>query len=175
MTYASNYDVVSIVTPPSLKLVDQFSLIKCETEETAYKTKVADVNKDRTNEIHLATIKDCVDPTTLPALRVMAEIQNADIAEDATPEAVQDRFQAASNLDLKDLSERIESALHSVVYDANNEDPAGAVTNFILKFIAVLDQKNVLGILKDQDLAEHFIDLLVKKLRDLVLRERTKM
>ena len=135
MAPASNYGVVSLVSPPSLKLVDQPSLIKFETEYAAYKTKVDDVNKDRSDKIHLATIKDCVDPTTLHALCVMGEIQNADKVEDATSEAVQEWFKTASCLAPKDLSERIDSALHSVVYESNKEDPAGGVTNFIVKVI----------------------------------------
>ena len=90
MASASNYGVVALVTPPTLRLVDQPSLIKFVTEYAAYKNKVEDVNKDRTDatKVHLATIKDCLESATLHALCVMGEIENADKVEDATVEAV---------------------------------------------------------------------------------------
>ena len=177
MALASNYGVVALVTPPTLNLVDQPSLIKFETVYAAYKNKVEDVNKDRTeeNKIHLATVKDCLDSTTLHALCVMGEIPNADRVKDATAENVQNWFETASNLAPKDLSERVDSALLSVKFKANQEDPAGGVTNFIVKVITALDQNNASEVLSDQDLAKHFIDRLVKKLKDPVLQGRIKM
>ena len=175
MTSASNYGVVALVTPPTLELVDQPSLIKFETEYAAYKNKVDDVNKDRSDKIHMATIKDCMDPTTLHALCIMGEIPDADKVEDATVDAVQSWFETASNLAPKDLSERIDSALQSVTYEANKEYPAGGVTNFIVKVITALDHNNASEVLKDQDLAKHFIYRLMRKLKDHVLQERKKI
>ena len=170
MTSASNFRVVALVTTSTLKVVDQPALIKFETEYAAYKNRVDDVNKDRTEEIHKATIKDCMDPATLDALCVRVEIPNAEKVEDATSDAVQSWFDTASSLAPKDFSERIDSALQSVVYEENKEDPAGGVTNFIVKLITVLDQNNASELLKDQDLARNFIDRLIKKLRYPVLQ-----
>ena len=177
MASANNYGVVALVTPPKLKLVDQPSLIKFETEYAAYKTKVEDVNKDRddANNVHLASIKDCIDPATLHALCVMGEIQNAEKVEDATVEAVKTWFDVASNLAPRDLSERIESALHSVNYAANPEDPAGGISNFVINVITALDQNNASEILQDQDLSKHFMDRIIKKIKDPILQERIKM
>ena len=177
MASASNYGVVALVTPPKLKLVDQPSLIRFETEYTVYKTKVEDVNKDRNdrNKVYLASIKDCVDPATLHALCVMGEIPNADKAEDATAETVKIWFDIASNLAPKDLSERIDSSLHSVSYIANPEDPAGGISNFVISVITALDQNNASEVFNDQDLARHFIDRMVKKMKDPLLQERIKM
>ena len=53
MASASSYGVVALVTLPTLRLVDEPSLIKFETEYTAYKNKVDDVNKDRTEATKL--------------------------------------------------------------------------------------------------------------------------
>ena len=175
MTSASNYGVVALVTPPTLKLVDQPALVKFETEYAAYKNRVYDVNKDRTEEIHTATIKDSMDPATLHALCVMGEIPNAEKVEDATSYTVQSWFDTASSLAPKDLSERIESALQSVVYEESKEEPTGGVTKFIVKVITVLDQNNASEVLKDQDLVRNFIHRFIKKLRDPVLQEGTKM
>ena len=175
ITSASNYGVVALVTPPTLKLVDQQALIKFETEYAAYKNRVDDGNKDLTEKIHASTIKDCMDPATLHALYVMGEISKAEKVEDAKSEAVQRWFETASSLAPKDLSQCIDSAIQSVVYEENKEDPAGGVTNFIVKVITVLDQNNASEDLKDQDLARTFIDRLIKKLRDPVLQERTKV
>ena len=125
MAPASDYGVIALVTAPKLKLVDQPSLIKFETEYAAYKAKVDDVNnnRDEANQVHFTSIKDCIDPATLHALFVMGEIQDADKFEDATLEAVKAWFDTASSVAPKDLSERIDSALQSVTYEANIEDP----------------------------------------------------
>ena len=177
MASASNYGVVALVTPPTLRLVDQPSLINFETEYAAYKNKFEDVNKDRTDatKLHLATIKDCMESATHHALCVMREIVNADKVEDATLEAVKSWFNTTSSLAPKDLSERIDSALQSVNFEANHEDPAGGITYFIVHVITALDQNNASEVLSDQDLAKNFIDLSIRKLKDPVLQERIKM
>ena len=81
---------VALGTPPRLKLVDQPALIKFETEYAAYEDRVDDVNKNRTEEIHTATIKDCINPATLYALCEISEIPNAKKLEDA----MSDRFKS---------------------------------------------------------------------------------
>ena len=177
MTPVSNYGVVAVVSPPVLKLVDQPALIKFETEYSVYKSKVEDVNKDRDvdSKIKLASIKDCIDPSTLHALCIMGEISGAESVDEATDDDVQAWFDKASTVSPKDLSERIDAALDSVSYAENREDPAGGVTNFIVKVITALDRNNASDVLKDKDLAKHFVDRLVKKFKNKVLQERIKM
>ena len=177
MATARNYGVVALVAPPNLKLVDQPSLIKLEIEYAAYRAKVANVNEDRddANKVHFATIKDCINPATLHALCVTGEIRNADKVEDATAEDVKTWFDTASSLAPKDLSERIDSALQSVSYTSNSEDPAGGVSNFVINVITALDRNNASEVLQDKDLARHFIDRMVKKMQDHILQERIKM
>lgn len=155
---ASNYGVVALVTPPKLKRVDQPSSIKFETEYAVHKGKIGDVNKDRadSNKISLASVRDCISPSTLHALFVMGEVEDASKVEDATNEAVDQWFSNDSNLAPKDLSERIGSKLHSVTYEPNQEDPTGGISNFIINFITSLDQNNASEVLNEKDLAKHF-------------------
>ena len=177
MASPSTYGVVALVTLPKLKLVDQPSLIRVDTKYTVYNTNVEDVSKNRndSNKVHLASINDCVDPATLHALCVMEEIPNADNAEDLTAETVKTWFDIASNLAPNDLSERIDSTLHSVSYIANPEDPAGGKSNFVINMITALDQNNPSEVFNDQDLPIPFIDRMVKKMKDPLLQERIKM
>ena len=105
----------------------------------------------------------------------MGEIQDADKIEDATLEAVKAWFDTASGVALKDLSERIDSALQSVTYKANTEDPSGVVTNFLVNVMTALDQNNASEVLNDADLAKHFIDRMVNKTKDPIIQERIKM
>lgn len=67
---ASNFGVVAYIRPPSLHGVTQPDLIKFETEYSAYKEKVANVNEGRDDDakIPIATIRDCMDGPTLHAL-----------------------------------------------------------------------------------------------------------
>ena len=174
---ASNYGVVALIQPPSLKSVDQPALIKFETEYTAYKKKVEDVNADRADDdrLILAPIKDCIESSTLHALCILGEIEGANTVEDATAEMVQAWFEQASSSDPKDLSERIDATIRSVSYNPNKADPAGGVANFIIDVIKALDQNNASEVLSDADMAKHFIDRLVHKFEPSVLQERIKM
>ena len=110
------------------------------------------------------------------ALCIMGDIEDAESVEEATAEAVQSWFDAALSAQLKDISERVDAALAAVEYKHVKEDPAGGVTNFIVKVIRELDQNNASSVLKDdKDLAKGFINKLTIKFKDTVLRERIKM
>lgn len=158
-------------------MIDQPSLIKFETEFTAYCNKVDDVSKDREDDLNLrmATIKDCIDSTTLHALCMMGDIDGASSVEDVSVDKVKASFEAASTAEPKDLSERLESVLRSVHYTANKQDPSGGVSKFILSVIKTLDKNNVSEILQDPDMAKKFLDRLVKKFDPPVIREKIKM
>jgi len=174
---ASNYGVVAFVQPPTLKSVDQPSLIRFETAYTSYLAKVEDVNKDRpqADQINPASIKDCIESTTLHALCILGEIEDATSVEEATVDKVKEWFEKASTLSPKDLSERIDSTLASVKYTPNKDDPAGGVTNFILNVIKTLDRNNASDVLSDMDLSKRFLDRLVHKFEPPVFKERIKM
>ena len=112
----SNYVVISVIQPPTLKTVDPHALIRFETAYAAYRAKVEDVNKDRdeASKLSLSTIKDCMNSSTLHALCIMREIENASTVEIATSEMVKKWFENASTSTPKDLSERIDATLRSI-------------------------------------------------------------
>lgn len=116
-----------------------------------------------------------MESATLHALCVMGEIERADKFEDAPADVVKNWFSAVYNLAPKHLSERINSALHSVTFQANTGDPAGGIANFIVHVITALDQNLSSEVLNDQYLSKHFIDRLIKEGKDPVLQERIKM
>lgn len=137
MAADSNCGVVSVVTQPSLKNVNQPSLNKFETEYSAYKANLNDVNKGRDdeNKMQVAKIKDFIETSTLHALCIMRQIEVSEFFEQATVDAVEAWFESAPPVALKDLSERIDTALLSVTHVENKEDPAVGVTYFIVKQI----------------------------------------
>lgn len=173
----SNYGSVSVIQPPSLKQVDQPSLIKFETEFSAYRNKVDGVNSDRDeeNKLQPATIKDCMDSNMLHALCLMGEIEGASSVEEATPEKVSAWFNNAATVSPRDISERLEAVLKAIQYSPNKEDPAGGVANFMLEVIIQLDKYNISEILEDSDMAKKLLDKLVGKFEPPVLKERIKM
>ena len=173
----SNYGVITVIQPPTLKTVDQPALIRFESAYAAYRAKVEDVNKDRdeASKLSLATIKDCMNSSTLHALCIVGEIENASTVEDATSEMVKKWFDNASTSTPKDLPERIDVTLRSMSFKPNKEDPAGDVANFMIEAITALDQNNASEVLKDGDMAKKFIDRLVPKFKPDVLQERIKM
>ena len=174
---ASNFGVVAYIKPPTLHGVTQPDLIKFETEYTAYKEKLQNVNNGREdgNKLPTATIRDCIDGPTLQALCIMGKISGAQTMEQATPEKVEDWFTAAHTAAPRDLSERIHSALSAVKYKDCQADPAGAALTFCLDAIKALDKNNASEIMQDQHKAAYLINKLEEKLQPDLLRERVKM
>ena len=173
----SNYGVTSVIQPPTLKTVDQPALIRFETAYAAYRAKLEDVNKDRhePSKLSPATVKDCMNSSTLHALCIMKEIETSCTVEDATSEMVKKWFENASTSTPKDLSKRIDATLRSISFKPNKEDPAGGVANFMIEAITALDQNNASELLLDGDMAKNSIDRLVPKFKPDVLQERLKM
>ncbi len=132
---------------------------------------------DRNDEdkLALASIKDCMESSTLHALCILGEIGTAYKVENATDSMVEEWFKRASSSTPKDLAERIDSALVSITYRHNNNDSAGSVPNFIIELIKSLDRNNASEVLQEADMAKHFIDRLVKKFEPPILQERIRM
>ena len=174
---ASNFGVVAYIKPPSLTGVTQPDLIKFETEYTAYKDKVNNMNngRDEANKLPIATIKDCMDGPTLHALCIMGKISGATSLEQATAEKVEQWFVTAHTVAPRDLSERIQSALSAVKYKPCKEDPAGAALTFCLDAIKALDKNNASEIMDDPDQGKYLINKLREKLEPDLLRERVRM
>ena len=174
---ASNFGVVAYIDPPSLLGVTQPDLIKFETEYSAYKEKVENVNLGRAagNKLPIATIRDCIDGTTLQALCILGKITGASTLEQATADKVEAWFTAAHTATPLDLSERVQSALASVTFKNVKADPAGAAFTFCLEVVKSLDKNNASDILSNPDKAKYVINKLENKLEPDLLRERVKM
>lgn len=134
MTSATNYGFVSVFTPPSLNLVYQQSLIQFETEYTAFRAKLGDMNKDLNdaNKMQVESIKNCLEPTTLLSrtdhpkrFMCKGKIDGSDSVEDASAASVKSWFDATSTVAPNYLSERIDPALFTVSYEVNKNDISG--------------------------------------------------
>eukprot|EP00737_Agarophyton_chilense_P004703 gb/GEZJ01006156.1/.p1 GENE.gb/GEZJ01006156.1/~~gb/GEZJ01006156.1/.p1 ORF type:complete len:106 (+),score=14.90 gb/GEZJ01006156.1/:177-494(+) len=103
---SSNYGVVSVIQPPSLKSVDQLSLINFGTAFILYCSKVEGVNKDRNEEIKISStsIKIFIEAATLHAFCIQVEIPGIKNVIKATVKNVQAWFDAASSSAPKDLA-----------------------------------------------------------------------
>lgn len=174
---ASNFGVVAYITPPSLKGVTQPDLIEFETEYSAYKENVSNVNagRDQDELLPVATVKDCIDGPTLHALCIMGKIDGATTLEQATAAKVAAWFNAAYTEAPRDLSERIHSAVSSVVYKPSKVDPSGAALTFCLDVVKAIDKNNASEILQDREKGKYLIDKLEAKLEPPLLRERVRM
>lgn len=111
-----NYDDISVIQPPSLKLVNRSALVKLPISFTVYPNKIDDSNKDREdgNKIQPATIKDCMDSNMLPALCVMGKIEIASSVDKAAPKNVSTWFLKASTIPPSDLFEQLKTAIKSM-------------------------------------------------------------
>lgn len=153
-----NKGLVAFVQSPSLKTIEKPSLITFETAHSLYFSRIEDVNNDRDDEEKCtpATIKDCVESTTLHALCILGEITCASSCEEATPENVKLCFDAAVACSEKDLSERLDSTINTVGYTESKEDPSGGISNFILSVLKTLDKNNASEVIQDKELCASF-------------------
>ena len=168
--------VVNTIDPPKLSDVKQSAIIKFEVEYVAYKERVENVNRTRpTNgRISAASVRQCIDPFLLNSLCILGEIENASNLEEATDAAVRNWFDARLSSAPVDMTERIRSALESVVYKTDRKDPAGGVLSFIINVVSALDKNNASEIIQDKETCKSLIQKLVTKLEPAELRERVK-
>ena len=159
----SNFGFVSTLSAPILSSCKQSSIIKFETENSAYKDKVANINRGRTghSRIQPATFKQCLLPSFLNSLCLIGKIEGADSPEQATDEAVTSWFQKCLGSNPKDISERVRSALAVVEFTKCNDDPQGNVADFVLNIISTLDRNNVSSIIKEPKACENLIEQLI--------------
>ena len=81
----SNFGVVSTVTAPVLRSVKQTDLIQFETEYSAYKEKIADINRtqDDDHQVSPATVRNCIDPMLLHSLCILRQIGGCHLRREA--------------------------------------------------------------------------------------------
>lgn len=172
----STYGIVSALVAPTLKDVTQPDLIEFEIEYTAYKEKVADINRSRdtTRRISPASIRQCLDPVLLQGLCLLGQIEGADSASQATDAKVRAWFDARLATAPEDMTERVRSALGSVNYEINKQDPGGAVLSFIGKVVSALDKNNASEVIQDKDTCKSLIWKLMNKLEPPELKERIR-
>lgn len=104
-----------------------------------------------------------MESNTMHALCMIREIDGTVSVELATADKVKAWFEAASKDAPKCLSRRLESVFKTLAYTYNKEDLAGAVLNFILSVIKLLDKSNVSEIFQVPDMVKKFLDSLVNK------------
>lgn len=172
----STYGVVSTISAPILNSAKQQSIIRFETEYTAYVAKVTDINRSRTpnSRITPASIKQCLEPTFLHSLCIIGRINGATSSEEASDENVKAWFDTMLNKTPKDLSERVRSAISSVSFQSSDEDPQGNVTDFILSVVTALDKNNASSVLGEPKACEILLNQLNNKLRPQELKMRVQ-
>lgn len=122
------------------------------------------------------SIKYYIESSTLPALCILGEIEDAaDSVESATADKVQKWFEKATTYTPTSLAERIDAVIRSRSYKSSKADPAGDVANFRSQVITEPDQSKAPEVLRDPDMAKHFIDRIFSKFESSVLVERIKM
>jgi len=173
---ASDYGLVNVIQPPTLKELTQPKMIEFETEYAKYLRKITDINADRPDDdkVKPASIRDCMDAKDVHGLCIIGDIQGATTVEEATDEAIKEWFEASIGKNIRALSARIKSALSSVKYTQKPEDPGGAVLMFCIDFIKALDMQNCSDILKDAKKAEKILDMLQEKIEPKHLRKKIR-
>eukprot|EP00173_Palmaria_palmata_P002635 Plantae.Rhodophyta-Palmaria_palmata.ctg2760.p2 GENE.Plantae.Rhodophyta-Palmaria_palmata.ctg2760~~Plantae.Rhodophyta-Palmaria_palmata.ctg2760.p2 ORF type:complete len:107 (+),score=29.68 Plantae.Rhodophyta-Palmaria_palmata.ctg2760:401-721(+) len=104
----------------------------------------------------VATLRDCMDGTTLHSLCMMKRIDGATKVKEATEENVQKWFEKKQEANPFNLFERISSALAKISYKQCKADPAGAALTFFIDAVKALDKKNASEIMSEPDQAMFF-------------------
>ena len=102
------------------------------------------------------------------------QIEGATNATEATDEKVRSWFDARLVTAPEELTDRVRSALESVKYQVNKQDPSGAALRFIVKIVTALDRNNASEVIDDMVTAKSLNWKLVQKLEPPELRERIR-
>lgn len=172
----SSYGVVSALVAPQLKDVTKPDLIKFEIECTAYKEKVADINRSRdtVRRISPTSIRQCLNPVLLQSLCLLGQIEGAATASQATDAKVKAWFDARLVTAPEELTERVPSVLDSVKFECNKRDPSDEALSFIVKVVSALDESNASEVIQDKETCTFLIWKLISKLERPELRERIR-
>lgn len=167
---------IETIKHPVLKDVRQSSLIKFDTEYTHYLKDIESVNsnRDATRTITAASIRQCMEPELLNSLCIIGVIDEATTLEDATDENVKKWFDERLEDAPEDIVERVRSALSTVHYRTDKNDPSGAALAFIVNVVSALDRYNASEIVGDREACKGLIQKMIEKLEPVELRERIR-